>query len=271
MSALSLVLDTPELAEHYEKASVDRQFKAGKQLIERVGVRAGDRVLDVGSGTGLLAAHVAELVGPTGFVHGLDPLPLRIEIAKRKAKANLVFSVGDAFALDGREDLPAESFDVIYLNAVFHWFPEKLVPLKSFQRLLKTGGKLALSTGAKNQPNTVRNVQQRVLAREPYAQYTRPEQGQPQRVSPNELVALFDQTGFELQHLTIEPNTTVHSNAESAVAHSQASSFGNLLGHLPEELRERARQEIIAELEKLKTPEGIRHTGARIFAVAVKR
>jgi len=149
MSALSLVLDTPELAEHYEKASVDRQFKFGKQLIERVGIRAGDRALDIGSGTGLLAAHVAELVGPTGFVHGLDPLPLRIEIAKRKAKPNLVFSVGNALELDNREDLSAGSFDVIYLNAVFHWFLEKLGPLKSFQRLLKTGGKLAIATGAK--------------------------------------------------------------------------------------------------------------------------
>jgi len=250
MSALSLVLDTPELADHYEKASVDRQFKAGKQLIERVGVAAG----------------------PSVFEDGFGPLPLRIEIAKRKAKANLVFSVGDAFALDGREDLPAASFDVIYLNAVFHWFPEKLVPLKSFQRLLKPGGKLALSTGAKHQPNnTVRKIQQQVLARAPYNQFTRPEQGQPQRVSPNELVALFDQTGFELQHLSVEPNSTLHPNAESAVAHSQASSFGNLLGHLPEELREQARQEIITQLDALKTPEGIRHTGSRIFAVAVKR
>jgi hypothetical protein len=52
---LSLNLDTPGLARHYEESSSDRQFKVGKVLVEKLGVRTGDSVLDVGSGTGLLA------------------------------------------------------------------------------------------------------------------------------------------------------------------------------------------------------------------------
>lgn len=71
-------------------------------------------MLDVGSGTGLFAEHVAGIVGPTGPVHGVDPLPLRIEIAKKKAKPNLTFSVDDAFDLSS---FPSASFDVVYLNA----------------------------------------------------------------------------------------------------------------------------------------------------------
>jgi ubiquinone/menaquinone biosynthesis C-methylase UbiE len=268
MTALSLALDTADLAAHYDLASVDRQLKAGKVLIERIGIRPGDRVLDVGSGTGLLAEHVAGLVGPSGSVLGVDPLPLRIEIARRKAQSNLSFAVGDAYAL---HDLQAGSFDVVYLNAVFHWLPEKLVPLRNFHRLLKTGGKLGLSTGSKGAPSRIREIQQQVLAREPYNTHAQPGQGQPQRVSEQELAELFKQTGFDVQVLNVEPNSHVHPDAEAAIQHSQASSFGNLLGHLPEALRERARREIAAELEKFKTPEGIRQTGARIIAVAVKR
>jgi arsenite methyltransferase len=101
MSRLSLALDSPDLAQHYENASVDRQFKAGKQLIERLQIEPGERVLDVGAGTGLLAEHVAGIVGNAGSVTGIDPLPLRIEIAKRKALANLSFAVGDAYELNG--------------------------------------------------------------------------------------------------------------------------------------------------------------------------
>jgi ubiquinone/menaquinone biosynthesis C-methylase UbiE len=268
MSALSLALDTPDLAEHYERASVNRQFKAGKLLIERIGIRPGDRVLDVGSGTGLLAEHVAGLVGPSGFVHAVDPLPYRIEIARRKAKANLEFSVGDAYALNRFAD---GSFDVVYLNAVFHWFPEKLAPLRNFNRVLKVGGKLALATGSKDRPNRIHEIQQKVLGSAPYKQYTKPAQGLPHRVGAEELRGLLQQTGFEIGALTIEPHSTYHADGEAAIQHSQASSFGNLIGHLPGELRDRARREIIAELETFRTPEGIRQEGERIIAVAIKR
>src|SRR6187551_777044 len=68
MPDLSLSLDTPELARHYESVSVDRQFEAGKLLIERLAVRSGERVFDVGCGTGLLAEYVAQLVGANGQV-----------------------------------------------------------------------------------------------------------------------------------------------------------------------------------------------------------
>jgi arsenite methyltransferase len=268
MSALSLALDTPDLAEHYERASVDRQFKAGKLLIERIGIQPGARVLDVGSGTGLLAEHVAGLVGRSGFVNAVDPLPLRIEIAKRKVKPNLEFSVDDAYAL---ERFAADSFDVVYLNAVFHWFPEKLAPLRNFHRVLKTGGKLGLATGSKDHPNRIHEIQQKVLSREPFQQYSKPAQGLPHRVSADELRALLEQAGFEVAALSVDPHETYHANAEAAIKHSQASSFGNLIGHLPDALRDRARREIIEELEAFRTPQGIRQAGARITAVAIKR
>jgi len=73
MPRLSLALDTADLAEHYEQASADRQFRFGQTLVAELGIKPGHRVLDIGSGTGLLARHVAELVGPTGRVEGLDP------------------------------------------------------------------------------------------------------------------------------------------------------------------------------------------------------
>lgn len=267
MSALSLALDTTDLAEHYERASVDRQFKTGKQLIERLAIRPGERVLDVGSGTGLLAEHVANLVGPSGLVHAVDPLPLRIEIAKRKSKPNLTFAVDDAFALDGLRDA---SFDVVYLNAVFHWFPEKLRPLRNFQRLLKPGGRLGIATGAKEHPNRIHDIQLAVLAREPYRDHVQPEAGLPKRVSRDELALLLEQSGFRVRSLSVEPHATYHATAEAAIEHAQASSFGNFLGHLPPELRERARSEVARELEPFRTHQGFRQEGARLVAIAEK-
>ena len=96
MATVSLTLDNQELAHHYERISVAHQFKAGQILIAELAVASGEHVLDVGCGTGLLAEYVAGLVGPTGAVVGIDPLPLRIALAQQKGRSNLSFKVGTA-------------------------------------------------------------------------------------------------------------------------------------------------------------------------------
>ena len=267
MSRLSLVLDTPDLAQHYEEASQDRQFKVGKELVKRLELKTGHRVLDIGAGTGLLAEPAARQVGASGSVTGIDPLPLRIEIAKRKARANLSFAVGNAYELDG---FAAESFDIIYLNAVFHWLPEKLGPLSSFFRLLKSGGRIGITTGSKHHVARLQAIKSEVLARSPYNQHVEPEVGVSHRVSAGELGGLLEQVGFHINLIEVVPNIIVHASPEAAIQHSQASSFGNFLGHLPESLREQAKAEILSELEKLRTPEGLRVESGRIFALATK-
>jgi arsenite methyltransferase len=267
MPDLSLALDTPDLAHHYERVSADRQFLAGKNLVAKLGIRQGHSVLDVGSGTGLLAEHVARIVGVGGHVVGIDPLALRIEIAQRKAKPNLLFKVGDAYALREFRD---QSFDVVYLNAVFHWLPEKLSPLREFHRVLQTGGRLGITTGSKNHPNTVRLARAAVLSREPYVRYPEIQGALGHHVGVEELKGLLLQAGFTPQSIELEENVTHHPTADAAIEFSQASSFGNYLGHLPESLRAAARREIGLELERYATPEGIRQEGARIVAVAVK-
>jgi len=267
MSGLSLSLDTPDLADYYEKVSTDRQFKAGQLLLSKLALRPGDTVLDIGSGTGLLAAHAAELVGPSGSVLAIDPLPLRIEIARRRTKPNLTFRVGDAYDLDS---YPNASFDVVYLNAVFHWLPDKVGPLLQFHRLLKYDGRLGITTGSGEHLGTMQGVRKRVLAREPYASFPVARAGAAHRVTIKELRQLLTELGFALSSIELVPNVTMHSTAQAAIDFSQASSFGNFLGHLPDDLRRSATNDIIRELEAFRTPEGIRLEGARIFAVARK-
>jgi arsenite methyltransferase len=262
----SLTLDTPDLARLYEEASANRQFKAGKVLIEKLGVQPGEKVLDVGSGTGLLAEYVAGIVGPTGSVVAIDPLPLRIEIARQKAAPNLTFRVGNAYELGA---FAGASFDVVYLNSVFHWLPEKLAPLEQIRRVLRPGGRLGITTGSKDHVNRVQRIRKEVLAREPYASHNEARAGTAHRVSEGELRGLLEQTGFEVRSLELLPSVIVHRSADAVIEFSQASSFGNFLGHLPEDLQRAARDDIRRELEALQTPEGIRQESMRLVAVGV--
>jgi hypothetical protein len=109
-----------------------------------------------------------------------------------------------------------------------------------------------------------------VLSREPYSRFPESQAGTAHRVSTSELHGLLERAGFTVASIDLLPNVIVHRSADAAIDFSQASSFGNFLGHLPEELRRSARDEIRKELDALKTPDGIRQEGARIVAVARK-
>jgi arsenite methyltransferase len=267
MPTVQLTLDTPELAQHYDAVSADRQFKAGRKLVERLGIRAGERVLDIGAGTGLLAEYVSERVGPGGFVAGLDPLAYRIALANARAKPNLTFRVGTADDLSAYGDT---SFDVVYLNAVFHWLPDQRRALAEIYRVLKPGGRVGITTGSKDHTNSLQRIRREVLSREPYSRHPDAQDGVAHRVNADELRGLLTESGLEVNAIDLEPNGASYPTPAAAIEFSQASSFGNFLSQLPAELRGRARADIETELERLRTPEGIRTEGARIFALARK-
>lgn len=268
MSTIRLHFDTEDLAEHYERLSANRQFVFGQHLIEAIGVKPGQKALDVGSGTGLLAEYVADIVGTSGAVVGVDPLPLRIQLAKRKARHNLGFQVANANDLSAFAEA---SFDVVYLNAVFHWIADKAGALRQFHRVLKPGGRLGIATGNKEHENVFQTIKTRVLSREPYNRYPDALDGESNRVSLIELANLLDQNGFGVEKIELVRQEFHHADPETAITFFEASSFGNFLGNLPDGLRQNARAEIAAELEQLRTPEGVYHSNTRVSAVAVRR
>jgi len=267
LSSISLDLDSEALAREYERISAERQFKAGQALIRELAIAPGAAVLDIGCGTGMLAEWVADLVGDRGSVVGIDPLPLRIEIARRRSRGNLSFRVGDANHLD---EFPSERFDVVYLNAVLHWLAEKLGPLRQMWRLMRRGGRLGISTGLAGEPNRMQEIKAQVLAREPYNRYPEGLGGKPYRIDAEELRALLIGSGFEILKLEKRLHLQEFPDAEAAVRFAEASSFGNFLGHLPAAIRGQARAAIVAELAREIPPAGVRRERTRILAIAIK-
>ena len=105
-------------------------------FLDFVGTADAERVLDVGCGTGHLAAAVCALSGASE-VHGVDLSPVYVEHAKRhNPDPRLVFRVGDACALD----YPHGAFDRVLSLLVLHFVPRTKDAIAEMRRVTKPGG-----------------------------------------------------------------------------------------------------------------------------------
>lgn len=108
-------------------------------------LQPGQTVLDLGSGAGLDCFFAAKKVGETGRVIGVDMTPEMIERARSSAKRLDIQNV--EFRQGYLEDLPVESntVDVIISNCVINLSPDKSKVFGEAFRVLRAGGKLAVS------------------------------------------------------------------------------------------------------------------------------
>ena len=104
-------------------------------FLDFVGTADGDRILDVGCGTGHLSFAVARRTG-AGEIRGVDLAPPYIEHARRHNQdARIAFDVGDACALP----YPAQGFDRVLSLLVLHFVPESGRAIGEMRRVAKPG------------------------------------------------------------------------------------------------------------------------------------
>ncbi len=132
-----------------EEAEVPRESVAsaascGSPLAHAT-LRAGNVVLDLGSGGGIDVFRASKLVGPTGKVIGVDSTPEMVfkarQVAEKFGYDNVEFRLGEI------EHLPVESnsIDLVVSNCVLNLVPDKTVAFKEIYRVLKPGGQISIS------------------------------------------------------------------------------------------------------------------------------
>jgi ubiquinone/menaquinone biosynthesis C-methylase UbiE len=107
----------------------------GPRVAEAAGVSVGDRVLDVGCGSGVLACAAAERVAPAGHVVGIDPNEQMLAVAHNKRR-DVEWQLGRAEALpfsDASFDAVVSQFALMFVGAKSHAIAEML-------RVLRPGG-----------------------------------------------------------------------------------------------------------------------------------
>jgi len=115
-------------------------WRYGASLLELLDPHPGERILDLGCGTGQLTAQIAD---SGAQVTGLDASPVMLEEA-RKNFPQLSFVLADAasFRLPG-------AFDAVFSNAVLHWVKDAAGAAESIARALRPGGRFIAEFGGK--------------------------------------------------------------------------------------------------------------------------
>lgn len=128
----------------YERHKVPQMFAPMAEIfLGHVGLRSGDRVLDVACGTGIVARMAAPRVAPSPCIAGVDSHQGMLEVARgcsAEAKLAIEWLHGDASALP----FPDESFDAVLCQQGLQFFPDPLRALNEMRRVLAPDGVLGL-------------------------------------------------------------------------------------------------------------------------------
>ncbi len=111
-------------------------------LLDRVGLREGENVLDIGSGGGLTTLRAGGLVGDRGSAVGADISGVLVELARERAvdqgAANVAFRVADV----QRDTIPGMPFDVAVSQFGVMFFDEPIAAFANIRRQMSPGGRL---------------------------------------------------------------------------------------------------------------------------------
>jgi ubiquinone/menaquinone biosynthesis C-methylase UbiE len=246
--------------EMYERALVRPLFQPwAEDMIRRVGIAPGERVLDIACGTGIAARLAKQYAGSKGRVVGVDVNPGMLSVA-RSVAPDIEWREGDAAALPvGANEL----YDVVICQQGLQFFPQRGAAVAEMHRVLTVGGRLGVSTWRSDEEMPVlrelRSIAERRVGPISDRRHS--------FVDPDDLRALLTNAGFD--QVNVEPVTQVlrfedgaafiHLNAMALIGMSAAAK------ELNDEGRAKMLADIVADSRRVLD----RHTDGLAFTYEI--
>ncbi len=215
-------------------------WKSAADLVKLLAPEAGERILDLGCGTGHLtrqiAAHPIEVIG-------LDHSPQMIEEARRYYP-QIRFEVGDG--MNFRFDQP---FDAVFSNAALHWMTKPDEVIACVYRALKPAGRFVAEMGGKGNLTAIHGAINRAVAARGYA----PLQEESLLFFPSigEYAMRLERQGFRVRQAWHFDRMTPLEEGEHGLRNWIAMFGDKFIGTVPPPLRDEIIREVEEELRPL--------------------
>jgi trans-aconitate methyltransferase len=201
-------------------------WEMAKGVLELLAPRPGERILDLGCGTGQLTSQIASRGAE---VLGLDLSLGMIDEARKKFPA-LRFEAGDARSLKF-----ADEFEAVFSNAALHWIPEAERVVSGVARALRPGGRFVVEFGGKGNVRSVTAALEEALLQMGVSTADARPWYYP---SIAEYSALVERHGLEVREAALFERPTELEDGERGLASWVRMFCGWFLARVPEEARE---------------------------------
>lgn len=138
--------DDLNVDEWIEKFEVESRevYSARDAILEACQIKPGDRIADVGAGTGFYSRLFAKRTGWGGWVYSVDISPKFLQHIAKRSSDEGIENITTVLGTDTSIRLPPESVDLVFICDTYHHFESPQQSLASIVRALRPGGRLVL-------------------------------------------------------------------------------------------------------------------------------
>jgi O-methyltransferase / aklanonic acid methyltransferase len=231
----------------------------GQRLVAVAGIAPGNRVLDVASGRGAVLFPAAEQTGPSGVAIGVDFAEEMVRSANKEAarlRLPVRVQVMDAENLDFRD----ATFDKVLCGFGLMFFPNQARALGEFRRVLRPGGRLAVSTWRVHQADEVEAALTAagLMPPRPPGWITEPE----------DLVRLLTAAGFSNVGVDKDTHSFRYADADEYWQQARGTGLRHTLDALDATQNELMRSAVAERMRQYQRPDGFHLAATALLAAA---
>jgi trans-aconitate 2-methyltransferase len=220
-------------AARYDRVS-DPQFEWGRRVVARLDPQPGERVLDLGCGTGRVTAEIATAVRG-GLVVGFDRSSAMLAVARRTANASTASTWwvrGDGVRLPF-----ASKFDAVFTTATLHWIADHAAVFAGIFDALRPGGRLVGQCGGGANLDRLYRRAAALMRTEPFAPWFSAWRNPWHFALPEPTHALLHRSGFVDVHASLESAPVTFDDGDAYAEFISCVCVRDHLERMPLELQ----------------------------------